>query len=497
MSRKYCFILVILFFIFGRIVHADFEITEIMYDLDGTDTDREWIEVKNTGLEPADLSKWYLFSDNSKHTLMPQGDSNVQSGGYAVIAQNISKFKVDWPNYSGSFFDSSWTGFNNETESIALKDPDLNIISPFTYNSSMGGSGDGNSLQYINGAWQGAVPTPGVENQTTNNTDNNQNLNTTSNSNPSGVITSSSSISSSSSSVSATKKESDNPKITTKIITKNIAVANVPFEIDHTTIGLKKEKIIFGRFVWNFGDGMKKEGRTSDPFQYIYQYPGDYVVTLSYYNTFFDAKPEAVDRMIMKVIPSGINISSVGNINDPYIELENNSNYEISLMGWKVIGVAHHFIIPDGMVLLPNKKLKLSPRITGFDINDLNNIKIINETGEIFVTYPNIKPPLVGTSSIKSFNQVISESVSLKKDESIKKSEVTSETINLNDLGASSASSDISKNIGINTYAWFGLFGIIIVGIVSVFMIQKKREDDYPEYIEGKQLSAKDMTIIE
>ena len=42
------------------------KITEIMYDLEGTDTDREWIEVHNeTGTE-IDLTGW-KFYDGSNH----------------------------------------------------------------------------------------------------------------------------------------------------------------------------------------------------------------------------------------------------------------------------------------------------------------------------------------------------------------------------------------------------------------------------------------------
>ena len=127
-NKKYLLILfLIVFFISTRTVFADFEITEIMYDLDGTDTGREWVEVHNVGGESSDLSKWYLFSDNSKHTLVPQGDSIIPAGGYAVICQDVSKFKNDWPSFTGFLFDSSWTGFNNENDSISLKDPDLNI----------------------------------------------------------------------------------------------------------------------------------------------------------------------------------------------------------------------------------------------------------------------------------------------------------------------------------------------------------------------------------
>jgi hypothetical protein len=478
------FILIMVFSCYSRAVFANFEITEIMYDLDGTDTDREWIEVENTGQESTDLSKWYLFSDNSKHTLVPQGESMIPTGSYAVIAQNISKFKADWPSYSGLLFDSSWTGLNNESDEISLKDPDLNIISPVTFNSSMGGSGDGNSLQIIGGSWQGATPTPGLINQASQSiTDPVVDTNTNSNSNSTATTVSNGTTSSS-----QTKKEPENIKITTKILANNIVTAGVLFSIDQQTVGYKKEKILSGKFVWNFGDGMIKEGTTSLPFEYEYQYPGDYALTLSFYSTVFDTKPAAIDRMTVKVIPSGISITSIGSQSDPFIEIENNSSYEIALYKWKIAGTFHYFVIPEGMIILPKKKLKLSPKITGFNFNDLSAITIVDSSGQIFATYPNNNPTPAKSISSESYQGDIVKSTSAKTKNAVKIPEV----INLNDLGASAQSSNNGINSG--TLIYLGLVGIILLGIVSIFYIRRK--NSYPDYVE-KEISAKDMTIIE
>ncbi|MEK7106189.1 MAG: lamin tail domain-containing protein, partial [Patescibacteria group bacterium] len=264
---KICITLIIVFFSWSHPAFASFEITEIMYDLEGTDTNREWVEVKNTGSAPLDLSGWFFFSDNTKHALVPQGASSVPAGGYAIIAQNATNFMADWPSFGGLLFDSSWTGFNNEQgEEISLKDPDLNLVSPVTFTSSQGGVGDGDSLQNINGSWTSGTPTPGAVNQGGSGGDEEEEEGGggTSSSEEDVVV----------------KKKVEAPKMKTKIIVKNTVVAGVPLKIDSITEGYEKETLKVGKFSWNFGDGMSKEESEAKQFEYTYTYPGEYVLTL-------------------------------------------------------------------------------------------------------------------------------------------------------------------------------------------------------------------------
>src|SRR5258708_21866234 len=120
-------------------------ITEIMYDPEGADTGREWIEVYNDG-SAADLSKWKFFEGGTNHGLVSaQGDATIPNGGYAVIADNPQKFLLDFPSYSGALFDSSFS-LKNTRETLALKDVLLAIVASVTYDPPWGAVGDGNSL---------------------------------------------------------------------------------------------------------------------------------------------------------------------------------------------------------------------------------------------------------------------------------------------------------------------------------------------------------------
>ena len=170
MSKKISLILFLIFLFTPRYfsfadIGAGMQINEIMYDLKtGSDDGREWVEVFNNSNVPVDISNYRFFENDTNHKLkLIQGDANIPPQGYAVIVSDPVKFKIDYPNFSGIIFDSAFS-LNNTGEALAIKDQDLHVVDEYTYNSSTGGAGDGNSLQKINGAWIGALPTPGAQN---------------------------------------------------------------------------------------------------------------------------------------------------------------------------------------------------------------------------------------------------------------------------------------------------------------------------------------------
>src|SRR3989338_3062826 len=163
-------------------------INEIMYDLNGSDSGREWIEVYNDGSESLNLSAWRFYENGEKHCLnLIQGSWSLEAGGYIIIADNSTSFLADNPSYSSTLFDSSFSLLNTG-ESLALWNGS-EYFSNTTYSSSSGAAGDGNSLQLIDSSWQACLPTPGSvnscqsqQNQTqneTNQTQQNQTQNTT------------------------------------------------------------------------------------------------------------------------------------------------------------------------------------------------------------------------------------------------------------------------------------------------------------------------------
>ncbi|MDP3742421.1 MAG: lamin tail domain-containing protein, partial [Candidatus Micrarchaeota archaeon] len=100
----------ILLFSLPPMANAAVFINEILYDFqDGADTGREWVEVINTG-EAVDISGWKFVEANTNHGLtLVQGSVEIPSGGFAMIVIDAAKFLADWPGFSGTIFDSSFS----------------------------------------------------------------------------------------------------------------------------------------------------------------------------------------------------------------------------------------------------------------------------------------------------------------------------------------------------------------------------------------------------
>ena len=166
MFRKVIFtFLLFILFLPRSFAMADLEISEIMYDLkSGSDDGREWVEVYNNSDQAVDLSTYKFFEGDVNHKLtLVEGSAKTREGEYVVIVSDPIKFKKDWPSFVGNIFDSSFS-LSNTGEYLAIKDVDK-IITEYSYNTSLGGAGDGKSLQKINDVWASSLPTPGSENK--------------------------------------------------------------------------------------------------------------------------------------------------------------------------------------------------------------------------------------------------------------------------------------------------------------------------------------------
>jgi hypothetical protein len=132
------------------------QITEIMYDAEGKDTGFEWIEIYNDEIT-LDICSYKLYEAETNHYI--KGDyCEFESATYLILADKPENF-----NFDCTVLDSAFS-LKNSGEEICIRDAEKNNLDCITYSSDLGASGNGESLQLINGAWQSANPTPGYEN---------------------------------------------------------------------------------------------------------------------------------------------------------------------------------------------------------------------------------------------------------------------------------------------------------------------------------------------
>ncbi|MBK5215576.1 MAG: lamin tail domain-containing protein [Candidatus Pacebacteria bacterium] len=476
---KHYIIFLLMFFSWAGVANANLEITEVMYNLDGADID--WIEIYNPDSSDVDVTEIKLLISNNTFNHDIKGYSGSQylhkgELGVIVVGSQISSFLSRWSN-SAILFTSSFSLPNlkdGEEATVSINNGDKNSpLDSVTYKISDGGNGNGNSLS---GDLEELTPTPGKANSS----------NSVSSNNYSEDITIDENIDL----IPIIEEKAEILKITTKIISPKIIVAGIPFSISSLTTTNRGNTYAVGRFVWNFGDGRISEVKVPGPFEYTYEYPGEYSMTLSYFDNNFTKQPDATNRIIIKVIPAEIFISSVGDIINSFIELENKSNYEITLSNWIITAGFHYFVIPEGTTLLSGKKIKLSPKITGFTGDDIKSVSIMNTNKELIATYPiEIKIPIQKNLPLKKTTNNKTNNYNNKNEDSLLRDP---DVINLNELAASAAGPnvDVSKS----TYAFIGLVLIIGIGIASFLLI--KRKEKISDYMEN-DIRPEDMKIIE
>lgn len=462
-TKKHYIFLLIVFFCSFNIVSANVFINEVKL----SPTEERFIELYNSSDSSIDLTDWYIQRKTASGSTFGSLVSKTYFKGISIDpSQYLVISKTSIPESDILVEGLTLT----EGNTIQLKNTNKEIVDSLEW----GSINDRESFQIIDGNWVTGSPTPGKSNKINNNLDENENLSTGNNIDNSNILTSSN------------QQDWTPRKITSKIITPKVIFTGMPFLINSSITTNKKETLTVGKFKWNFGDGTIKENINSNEFEHTYFYPGEYVISFDYSER-GSYKLDSTDRIVVRVVPSEILISSVGGNEDPFVEIENKSNYEMILSNWIISAGIHRFIIPSGTVILAKKKLKFSPRITGFTIEDLKFITITDPNGGIMAVYPIQKNQTLKTPTKTNSTNSITKITPKENNQ-----DEVSSIIDLNQLEASVGKAN--KNISNSVYSYFGLGGVIVIGIASVLLLRKK--DDYLDYM-GKEIRAEDMTIIE
>lgn len=240
-------------------------ISEIMYDLPGSDSGREWIELYNAG--PAlDIGSWRLLEDGAHHKLSSLGGTVIPQNGYAIIADSSEIFLSEHPSFSGIIFDSVFS-LSNVGEEIVLEDQTFTTVDRVSYTSSLGAQGDGMSLSRSGSVFVSGTPTPG--------------------SNHTEVVTPPVSAIPSSTVKEVTRGTVTDSGITVTAGGDRESVVGTPLSFEAEAFGFKNEPLMNMRFFWSFGGGELKEGKQT---MHTYVTPGTYPVNVVATNGVYTAE---------------------------------------------------------------------------------------------------------------------------------------------------------------------------------------------------------------
>lgn len=442
-----------MFFCSFSFANAQVVINEVMYDAPGSDSGREWVEIKNISADSIDVAEWKFFENGTNHGLtLIAGGTTLSSGGFAIISDNPDKFLIDWPNFSGNLFDSSYS-LKNTGELISIRDADLNDIDSLAYNTELGAGGDGNSLQLISGSWTAALPTPGSSNSASGEEEQESQQEKESSE-------------SSSSNTPATSQGSSFP-VEPQIFAdaggnRNVIVgADTLFE--GKSLGLKKEPLDGARYVWNFGNGETKEGQNV---LHYYGYPGEYVVMLNVSSGEYSAS----DRIIVNAYPAELVISKIEN---DFVEIHNESDRELNLSWWQIQSGNERFMIPKDTIILSGKKLIFSSDVTELDTSVKESVSLLYPNGAKAVSFEQIKiPQKVVVIKTTSPQPIITkadppqEKESAPTSEDIGEENITQTASVISSLGEQDEDNGMSK--------WLlAIFSIVVVSAGAIIFIGK------------------------
>lgn len=338
---KNIFFHIILPFLFlPQFAFAQIIINEVMYDIEGTDTGREWIEIYNSSSENSyDIVSLKLFENEINHKISRfQGNDVLGANEYGIIADNPDKFLEDNPTYDGHLYDSAFS-LNNSGEIFSLKNSDLEEISGFGYTTDDGAAGNGNSLQYNSASILiEAEPTPGAKNA--------EIVNKISTEDDEGESTDSF----------ETSTHSDQEKISKKKYKIDAGRQRSTFVFSVLELKVESKKVEdFNRkeVNWSFGDGARTFGKKV---AHKYNFPGEYIVVLK-----IEKDGEIyIDRTNIEVLDPDLELS-IGEFRGiKFLGIKNLLNQEINLGGFSLRGDNGFYLyIERDTIVSANSSLKL------------------------------------------------------------------------------------------------------------------------------------------
>lgn len=356
-----------------------------MYDPQGGDTGHEWILITNQGNSAVDLLHSKFVEGGSNHGLsVEQGDSNLAPGSSAIIADNAKTFLSDHANFTDIILDSVFS-LKNTGEQISFKMPDGNVSDTVLYSSDIGGAGDGNSLQKINGSWRAGVPSIGGSGASSGSVSQSSSTNTSTN-------ISATNSNTTSSQTSVVSSAATSPQT-------SVVFAGVPIIFEGRISGQEGSAVGAPQVTWSFGDGGTASGVKVS---HSYYYPGEYTAIFAAVS----GESPATGKMLVRVILPQLLLRTEGDAVRSFFVIQNQSKEELDVSGWKISHEGKSFTFPQNTVLSAQSSVSFAGEVTGLStpIGSAPELQLPNGS-PVEIKFESKNDPVVATSLAPTENK--------------------------------------------------------------------------------------------
>lgn len=144
----------VLLFIFANTTFAyDLLISEIMYNPEGNDSEREWIEIFNNSQKIFTIfggKRGWRINDGTNH-LFEDINLSLNPGEILLIVQNKNKFLSEYPDYKGKIIEAPNMSLKNEEGMIIIYDENKNLVTQVSYSKRCGGYNNNRTIIFYQG----------------------------------------------------------------------------------------------------------------------------------------------------------------------------------------------------------------------------------------------------------------------------------------------------------------------------------------------------------
>ena len=305
---------------------APLRITEVMYNAEGLDVGKEYIELQNIG--PGSVSTASIsFSEHERaHGILSATVASLAPGDIALIVADPTFFKEHYRT-EAAILHAGVFSLNNETSTITLQVNGV-VAHAISYTAKDGANGDGTALHIDETNKSTAkTPTPGKT---------------------AGIAIAKEE---------ERKKEaqaipSDPALLLATAPTPVIAGARATFSVT------KEETPRYG--YWNFGDGTALFG---EEVTHTYRYPGTYRLVFEEHHTTERETPQEPAKVQRDITVEHFNVAVLREDENSVVLLQ---RYPVALeiARWRLVAQETEIIFPSGSFLTPNNPLRIPFKTT-------------------------------------------------------------------------------------------------------------------------------------